>query len=493
MLFSCPPTPCCTTVQVYDEESLFNAELELLLKTRMLDHHLEQYCEHKVCRLACFTPLCAHYALPLQECDESQLPAEVTEARAKALKSNEEFEAKQEKLKAECKTFLDVFYPEGEIADGFAIFNALNEQSSEIEKKSQFNLDHLRNEFNITKDHFGMPTTLHYTLPPHHHTTTEALYAYAKSCYETSSYADAQMFLHYYTTIGGLDSEGDARWGKLAADTLVNDWPAALDTMKALQDQIDNGVPSLYATPGAQLQARAWLMHWGLFVFFYYSNEEDSLCDEGLDKLVQLWLPDMYSGEKEAGSHRYLRVIQTICPHLIRYLSVAVIVGQEKTGKRAGRESGHITMKHRNKDLARLIEVEKAYYSDPITRFVKKLLSDCDLEGAHAALHQCELVMEADFFLSRHKERFVRQAREMIFENYCRIHSVMDIGMVAKKLGQDSAEAECYIVKMIRGAHLDAKIDSEANQVLLASQGSTLYVDRFCSSTFLLCSKRPSE
>ena len=451
-------TPHTTTQQLYPDQQLTDAELRLLAKTKMTDHYVAQYCEYKVCIPPCPPPT-PHPSIPpntnksTQGCEEDKVPASITEQKDQVLKQINEYKEKADK-------FLDVFYPDEDVQAGFAKFNLLTPEPGDESKKSLFNLEYLGQEYGITKDH------------------VEGLYSLAKLRYEVGDYGLAQMFLHYYRSIADLDNDVEARWGKFAADTLMVDWPAALDTMKTIQDSIEKGVPTQYATQGAQLQARAWLMHWSMFIFFFFTDENGVACDDGLDKLVFSWLPDMYSPEKE-GSHRYLKVIQTICPHLMRYVCAAIIVGQEKGGKRAtGQESGHIKLRQRNKDLIKLIEMEKTYYSDPITTFVRRLLSECDLEGAHECLAQCQMVMEADFFLAKHAERFVRQAREMIFESYCRIHSVMDIGMVAKKLGQSNEDAECYIVKMIRGAQLDAKIDSEANQVLLASQGSTLYVAR---------------
>lgn len=312
----------------------------------------------------------------------------------------------------------------------------------------------------------------------------ESLYHLAKLKYEIGDYQTAAVYLQFYRRIGDLDNDHDAKWGKLCAEMLWNNWPDAVESMKSIHDAIDStgAHTPVYTTDGASLQARAWLMHWSLFVFFFYTDDQMMPVDDGLDKLIELWLPDMYKNpqmhsEKE-GKHqwKHLRVLQTLCPHLLRYITVAVIVGSEGSGKRAsGQESGHIRMKQRMKDLQKLIEAERRYYNDPITEFVRKLLSDCDFEGAHKILHECELAMDSDFFLFDHKARFVKQARMMIFENHCRIHSVMDIGTVAKKLNTDDAGAERYIVKMIRGAQLDAKIDSEANQVLLASQGNGVY------------------
>ena len=41
----------------------------------------------------------------------------------------------------------------------------------------------------------------------------------------------------------------------------------------------------------------------------------------------------------------------------------------------------------------------------------------------------------------------------------CRIHQKIDIGMLASKLAMQQEEAERWIVDLIRGARLDAKID----------------------------------
>jgi translation initiation factor 3 subunit E len=79
-------------------------------------------------------------------------------------------------------------------------------------------------------------------------------------------------------------------------------------------------------------------------------------------------------------------------------------------------------------------------------------------------------VLSNDFFLMSSLEEFMENARLFIFETYCRIHQVIDIGMLAQKLNLDTTAAEKWIVNMIRNARLDAKIDSARNQVVMGTQ-----------------------
>jgi translation initiation factor 3 subunit E len=158
---------------------------------------------------------------------------------------------------------------------------------------------------------------------------------------------------------------------------------------------------------------------------------------------------------------RYLNAIQTACPHVLRYLSAAVITNRRR----------------RNilKDLVRAIHTEAHTYSDPITRFLDCLYGRCDFDGAQAQLRECETLLANDFFLVACKDEFLENARLCVFEAYCRIHSCIDLRMLAQKLCLEQEAAEHWIVNLIRNAHLDAKIDSAANQVVLGTRTPSVY------------------
>jgi translation initiation factor 3 subunit E len=80
-----------------------------------------------------------------------------------------------------------------------------------------------------------------------------------------------------------------------------------------------------------------------------------------------------------------------------------------------------------------------------------------------------------DFFLVSCRNEFMENARLLIFETYCRIHQTIDISTLAQKLDMDQDAAERWIVNLIRNAHLDAKIDSAANHVIMGTQNPGMY------------------
>jgi len=466
---------------VYSEEELNNLELELLSKTQMLDFYRQKLMEYK-------------------GIEEDQVPPQVASGRDELVKL-------WTRRASDAKQFLDYFgqdTPEqGE--ESHRRFEELDSQDAAGEqpeqpeeqkdgkekappKQSLFNKQHLEREFSITEKHLN------------------ALYLWAKLQYDVGLYQNAADYLFYYRRLGPLEWDYSAIWGKLAAEILSQNFAQALESLgylgKAIAEQEEKlnsaAKPgdAFYKDQAAVAQARAWFMHWALFVHFNDGDETgEVLYDDGLDRLVEGWrgptgdfiagwLPEAHKWnsvqEKDRKQCVWFRTMQCLCPHLLRYIAAAIIIGMDENGKRKDRdgvpvESGHIKMRTHLKNLIRLVEAEKRYYKDPITEFVEKLCAECDFEGAHQKLQECEAVLEGDFFLSKHVHRFLVQGRKMIFENHCKVHSVMDIGMVAAKLNADRDTAERYIVNMIRNASLDAKIDSEANQVILASQGNNIY------------------
>lgn len=158
---------------------------------------------------------------------------------------------------------------------------------------------------------------------------------------------------------------------------------------------------------------------------------------------------------------RYLNAITTNCPHMLRYLATAVITNK--------RRKTHMA------NLVKVIQTCKYMYTDPITEFVEALYVDFDFEGAQKKLEECKTVLAQDFFLGSSVDDFVQNARQFIFETYCRIHQTIDINMLSKQLGMSLAEAERWIVDLVREARLDAKIDAEANHVLMGVDTPDVY------------------
>jgi len=268
----------------------------------------------------------------------------------------------------------------------------------------------------------------------------DALYRYAKFQFDCGNYSGAAEYLFHFRSLNtNADKNFAALWGKFAAEILMQNWDDALKDMQHLKDLIDT---KSFTSPLKQLQQRTWLIHWSLFVFFNHPN--------GRNGIIDLFF-----------SERYLNAIQTTCPHILRYLTTAVITNKRRRSVL--------------KDLVKVIQQECYTYRDPITEFLEALYVNFDFEGAQVKLRECEKVLMNDFFLVACRDEFIENARLFIFETYCRIHQIIDIGMLAEKLNMDQDSAERWIVNLIRNARLDAKIDSKNNTVIMGAQNPSVY------------------
>lgn len=268
------------------------------------------------------------------------------------------------------------------------------------------------------------------------------LYQHAKFLYECGNYSWAANYLLHYRLLSTDPVKSfNALWGKLAAEILMLNWSTASDDLKTLREAIEAKEKSK-ESPLQLLQYRTWLIHWSLFVFFNHPN--------GRNGIVDLFFND-----------RYLNTIQTTCPHILRYLTTAVITNK--------RRRSVLT------DLVRVIQQEGYTYRDPITEFLEDLYVNFDFDGAQHKLRECEVLLMNDFFLVSCRDEFIENARLFIFETYCRIHRCIDIGMLAEKLNMDQEAAERWIVNLIRNARLDAKIDSAANLVVMGTKHPSIY------------------
>jgi translation initiation factor 3 subunit E len=268
-------------------------------------------------------------------------------------------------------------------------------------------------------------------------------YEYAKCLYETGNYGDASKFLYIHRILVQPTDRNylNGIWGKLASEILMQNWDAALEDLKRLQQFIDE---STFGSSLQLLQQRTWLIHWSLFVFFNHPK--------GRDLIIELFLYQK----------QYLNAIQTTCPWILRYLSTAVIINKN-------------SRRNVMKDLVKVIQEESYTYRDPITSFIEDLYVNFDFKGAQQKLRECRDVLFNDFFLVACLDDFIENSRLMIFETFCRIHQCISISMLAEKLNMGTEEAERWIVNLIRNAKLDAKIDSQLGHVVMGTQTTSPY------------------
>ena len=244
-------------------------------------------------------------------------------------------------------------------------------------------------------------------------------------------------------------------WGRLACEILVEQWEAASIALDAVKAALEALVSSKRMSAIEALSERTWLLHWSLFV--YWNNSAKG----GLEQLVELF-----------HTERYKQAITTNAPHLLRYLTAAVLLCKRRITKKAAASS--------NAEARRLMKnlinvMQDCDYSDPIVEFVNCLCVKFDFESAQTKLQECEKVLEADFFLCKQTGLFMEEARVFVFENYCRIHNKIDLKALGEKLAMNEDEAERWIVDLIRNADLDAKIDSEEGCVVMGGSVQSVY------------------
>ncbi|KAF8690463.1 hypothetical protein HU200_040817 [Digitaria exilis] len=271
----------------------------------------------------------------------------------------------------------------------------------------------------------------------------EALYDDAKFQFECGYYSDVTAYLHHYRVLS-TNSERSVRalWGMLASEILTRNWNAALEDLNRLKEIIDLMNSS---SPLNQLQNRIWLMHWSLFIFFNHEN--------GRNGIIDLFFQD-----------RYLNAIKTNAQHLLRYLAIAVVVNKRR--------------RNMLKELIKVIQQERHSYKDPVTEFLECLYVNYDFDGAQQKLMECEQVILNDPFLGKRievgnsitvpiRDEFFENARLFIFETYCRIRRCIDMSILAEKMNMKYADAEFWIMNLVKSSKLDAKIDSVSGTLIM--------------------------
>jgi len=242
-------------------------------------------------------------------------------------------------------------------------------------------------------------------------------------------------------------------WGKLSCEILVESWEDAHRALVAVKTALETLVSQSKLTALEALEQRTWLLHWSLFVFWNDSSK-------GLENMVELFKTE-----------RYLQAVTTDAPHLLRYLTAAVLLSKRRVLKSSS--AGGNEARRLMKDLVRVMQ--HCDYTDPIVEFVDCLCVKFDFEMAQKKLAECEAVLTTDFFLCKQTALFMEEARVFVFENYCRIHHKIDLAALGDKLAMDQSNAERWIVDLIRNALLDAKIDGEERCVVMGGDSVSVY------------------
>lgn len=350
-------------------------------------------------------------------CDEYERPE--CDAEVKAA-----FKAEQATIEKRREEIFGVLDNEPEVVKEVGAFFQNKELVFEMKSSGQLNAEGIASAHGITTDKLT------------------AYYKNGKFKYECGMYDQAEETLTHCLTVQQIPASMrlGALWGRLACRILQAKWDETIGDFLAIKEAIDNrGIPPL-----DQIRLRAWLMHWGLFV---HCNRQD-----GIDSLADLFT-----------SQPYQQTMENLCPWMLRYHTMSVILSP---GKRGGSMLRNILEEIKSLNYC---------YSDPITQFLESLYTQFDFDEAQKRLVECQDLIKNDFFLQKFGDRFTHEARVLICEMYCTINKRVDLSMLSTKLQFSEEEAEKWMVQMVRGSasnsanSIDAKINSSDKQVIMAA------------------------
>lgn len=444
----------------YNTHDVAKARLNLLRPTHMVDYAMDIYRE--------------------LHGEETSIPTEMEEQKVQVLKTLEELKADEG-----CKAFEDLCNDAAKrltlVKDGKWNIEALSKDGITKEvvetyrQLAKFNFD--CGDYSSARDNLTNVISLH-AMPPlpkdeDEETEEDMMDAMddRKSKHDQKSNQKTGNPNVYYLTSINTDLL-QILWGKLSCEILLENWDEAAVALKAVRLSIEQLVYTNQISALEALNQRTWLLHWSLFVFWNQGSNGNGNGGggnqkvKGLEAMIELFF-----------SEKYLQAITTNAPHLLRYLTAAVLLCKRRLAKANDKQQrpGQSSNEARKllKDLVRLMH--NCEYTDPIVEFVDCLCVKFDFEGAQQKLQECQSVLETDFFLCKRTALFMEEARVFVFENYCRIHDKVDLQVLAQKLAMDQEAAEHWIVDLIRNALLDAKIDSEQGCVVMGNESKSVY------------------
>lgn len=142
-------------------------------------------------------------------------------------------------------------------------------------------------------------------------------------------------------------------------------------------------------------------------------------------------------------SDRNINLVCTVCPHLLRYISVIAILNKQRQDH----------FKVAVDAVGRCAE----RYADPFTSILNSLFVKYDFEEAQEKLVLGADAAAADYFLAPLKNTLEESCRFLIFQTYCTIQKSINIDVIAGKLHMTPETAERWIVNLIRQTRIGEK------------------------------------
>ena len=106
-----------------------------------------------------------------------------------------------------------------------------------------------------------------------------------------------------------------------------------------------------------------------------------------------------------------------VCPHLIRYLAASILLSRNSV------KYGNFNLN----SFLNLLQRETCEYSDSLVEFIRMVLINFDFKKAQSLIKEIRSDFKHDFFLAHKVDSLVHSAQTILFEEYCKIHSLIEI------------------------------------------------------------------
>lgn len=249
--------------------------------------------------------------------------------------------------------------------------------------------------------------------------------------YDKGSMEDASELLTLCQNVSGYNLDSEAiLWGKLMCDTGACNWQSAMEIAGTIRKNQKADDETFRGSLTTTIRARVWLLHWVLFPFFKGGNQNS----------IQL----LYYVFDYHSNFVYRSVVETVCPHYLRYICAAVLLNRTR---------------YQNFRWAASMAESIYEYSDALTELVAAIHRP-DLEKALELLPRVSELISMDYFLCDHESEIIGNAKRMIFQKLMTMHTVLSIPYVAEKLGVSQQDAEVWLANLVSESKQRAKVDS---------------------------------
>ena len=147
-----------------------------------------------------------------------------------------------------------------------------------------------------------------------------------------------------------------------------------------------------------QLNARAWILHWSLFMFFSNIEKTKSFID-----LTQ--------------ESSYEITMEVLCRHLLRYLLAALLLNHKKDTLRV---------------VSEFVKKTGHKYADNFTEFIQILTQTFAFDQLPGVLEKLKQDCDKDYFLHPYADTVINEAKILIVNVYAKVYSAINVEYMSK-------------------------------------------------------------